>query len=167
MRKTHVVFAGAASLGVLAAVLDFVLAPSLDLLSINSTGLLVLSSLAVVALALAGVRAKPVRNGRSYRVRRPEADMRRLVRGASEGYVSNRRSIAKMVTGAAVAKLDQGRRPLSEQEVEGHLREVLGRSYIPVVIAPETESRTRVPPADGYLAALKEGISLLEKDLGA
>ena len=167
MRKALVIFVGAASLGVLAATLDLVLAPSLDLLSINSTGLLALSTLAVVALALAGAKAEPARDARGHRVRRPEADMRRLVRGAREGYVSNRRSIARMVTGAAVAKLDQGRRPPSDQEIEGHLRGVLGRSYTPVVIAPETESRTRVPPPDGYLAALKEGISLLEKDLGA
>ena len=168
MRKAPVIFAGAASMGALVAALDLVLAPSLDLLSINSTGVLALSTMAVAALALAGAsKTKPAPVGKGYRVRSPEADMHRLVQGASEGYVSNRRSIARMVAGAAAAKLDQGRGPPSDQEVEGHLRGVLGGSYLPVGAAPGTESRTRVPPADGYLAALKAGISLLEEDLGA
>ena len=169
MRKDLLVFGAAVSLGGLVVTLNLMLAPSLDLLSINSTGLVVLSTMVVATLALGGTpRAiRPGVESRRYRTRRPEADMHRLVKGPSGGYVSNRRSIARIVTGAMAAKLDRGRVPPSDQAVSEHLQGVLGRSYTAVVVASGTESRTRVPPSDGYLEALKEALTLLETELVA
>ena len=166
MKSSFVLFVAASGRGRLVASLDSVLGPSLNLLSINSTGLTALTALSVgIILLLGSRRAPPARAPPKYRVRMPALEMQALVRGAREGYVSNRRGVARVLAGAAKARLDDGRMAPTGPEVEGYLRAALGSSYSGDLFLPQAENRVRVPPSGTYVASLKEAVALLERRL--
>lgn len=167
MRLHSVVLAAAVGVGSLLSALNLLLSPSLSLLSADSTGVIALTILVLILLGLRDDRpAREAREPMVYRDRFPAREMYSLVRGARDGYVSSRRGVASVLSGAVTARLDTSRRTPSEPEVERYLRETLGTSYTQDLFPPQAENRARVPPSPSYVSNLKVALSLLTRRLG-
>lgn len=165
MRLAIVVSAAALGTGCLMVAADLFVGPSLSLLSANSTGLIALATLLIVAIAFIGRRDyAPSQDAPAYRVRKPDREMRALVQGAMEGYVSNRRGVVRILSGAAKARLDDGSRAHLDGEAEELLRRALGSAYEELA-APQTVYSSRVEPSPAYARRLLEAVSALERSL--
>jgi hypothetical protein len=146
---------------------DFLLGPSLNLLSINSTALIALTLASVAVIAFGSQEARGTRpEVPVLRVRMPARELYALVRGARDGYLSNRRAVARIVIGGLAAKMVNGAKPPTGEEVEKYVQEALAGSYDEELFPASSASRARVRPSGTYIPRLKKAISLVEQRLG-
>jgi hypothetical protein len=161
-----VIFVASVGVGCVVSVLDLLFGPSLNLLSVNSTGIILVTLSCAAVIVFASPRdARRVRVPPSYRLRMPVREMYVVVRGARDGYVSSRRRVSRLFAGAVRAKLDTGRRAISDNEVDTYLREVLASSYSPELFPAEEGNPSRVPYSRTYVAQLREALSLVQRSL--
>jgi len=158
----------AMALAIMMALLDVGTGPSLSLVASNSAILLVLTVCLVSLYGIAG-REPAARESRDITTaegRTLSSKMVGTLRGARDGYASSRLEVARILRGAANAKLGNSNGVESEKSSESYLRRILDpRSYSEFIAEPE-EMAARVETDKLYIERLRSVVESVGRSIG-
>jgi hypothetical protein len=168
VNKPIVFTAGALALGAFMAFVDFTSGPSQSLLAFNSTVLSGLTIILVGLLVIAWTERAPKEAREHFRWARrtPLKEMVETLRGARDGYVSNRRDIARTLRWAVEAEIEAAASSRPREEVDAYLERILdARSFLEFF--SESQWRTaKVEVSVGYITRLRGVVASVEQSLG-
>ncbi len=169
MTKERKLAFSAVAIGSFLAYLDFTSSSSLSLLAANSTVLIALTA-ASVALVAASTRAGSIRSRERAleRISRsPLEAMTELAKGAHDGYVSNRKDVARIFRTAVDAKIQRepGLGPVKRNDEDEFLRSAVGGPLFAEFFAEDEWKIVRVASSHGYISRLAQVIVLVKRSL--
>ncbi len=169
MSKARTLALSAVVVGSLLAYLDFTSSPSPSLLAVNSTVLIALTA-ASVALVAAATRAGSIRSPERAleRISKPPLEaMNELAKGARDGYVSNRKQVARVFRTAVDAKIQSEPMlgPVNRNDVDEFLRSAVGGPLFTEFFAEDEWKTVRVVSSRGYISRLAQVIEMVERSL--
>ena len=168
MNKTALIAAAAVVLGVIMAAVDSTSGPSLNLLAANSTILLLLTVILVGLFALGGAEsaARDADRDIAPQRRAPQMEMVETLKGARDGYTTNRREIARILRRAVNARAGAGAGNRSPEAADAYLETILdAASYSEFIAGPE-QMTTRVKATKGYITRVGDVVALVERSIG-
>jgi hypothetical protein len=167
LNKAAVAAVAAVALAAFMLLQDLVSGPSLSLLALNSTILSVLMVVLVSLLAAALTVRDARTNAEHFRwVRRtPVGEMAETLKGANDGFTSNRREVARTLRWAVGAKFGNETGTRSQEAVDTYLKSILSPRSFEEFFSESDWRASKVEASRGYLVRLKEVVTSVGQSL--